>query len=402
MPSSDPGPRAGGGGLPLGRRKRLLFVGVTAAALLVGLEAILQLAYRARVGTFLFQRNMLPMLEPSPTSCWWNKPNLELDHRTSEFAVHVYTNAQGFRSDAARHSTPYEKAPGVLRILFLGPSLTFAWGVEYEEAYPTRIGEALRQRGHAVEVINAGVPGHPTGHQLCWLRAEGFRYQPDAIVAVNYGAVGGISTECPVQLDCPVIRDGLLYTRPPTLFLRAVAFARNLGLVFYGYPLYARLLPAPAAPVRGTGEELYGPEARGDPEADPDRLAERYRRYVEAVRGAVGRELPVLLVHIPHAYVVHSEDLGRWRHLGVRDAAAPRLEAAERVAWLQERGVPIVDATPRLAEGAAAERMYYWLDIHLTAAGNTAVAEVLLPLVESALLSDGMPPHPPGGLAPPR
>ena len=44
-----------------------------------------------------------------------------------------------------------------LRVLCLGDSVTFGWGVEEQNAYP-----ALLQQKIMAEVINAGVPGVPT------------------------------------------------------------------------------------------------------------------------------------------------------------------------------------------------------------------------------------------------
>jgi len=49
-------------------------------------------------------------------------------------------------------------APEVLRILAIGDSTTFGWGVEDQEAWPPRLQVELSRRGHRVEVLNAGVP----------------------------------------------------------------------------------------------------------------------------------------------------------------------------------------------------------------------------------------------------
>ena len=45
----------------------------------------------------------------------------------------------------------------------------------------------------------------------------------------------------------------------------------------------------------------------------------------------------------------------------------------------------MLDTTPHLLEQAATERLYYWLDIHFTVAGNRVVAEAAIPFLESVI-----------------
>jgi len=369
----------------LSLRKRLLFSAIVALGVGVGLEALLQAAYRLQSGAWLFQRTLVPIYRPDPVRCFALQPNLALEWKTSEFGIHIYTNSQGFRTDAARRDTTEAKPPGTTRILFLGPSFTFGWGAEIEDTFVAGIERALRADGHAVDVINAGIPSQGSDQQLCWLAAEGYRYAPDLVVQVDYGQVGGIVPECPEELACPVVENGFLYSTPPTLALRTIAVVKNSGLVFYAYQLQRLFAREPEGDPNAVGKELRPAEAKAGAEGDPEVLAERFRRFTAFVRTALGRDVPVLFVYIPLAFVVHPADLPRWRHLGLTDAVAPRLEAERRVAALRERGIPIVDATAALRAAGATRRMYYWLDIHLTPAGNAAVARALLPLVEASI-----------------
>jgi len=205
------------------------------------------------------------------------------------------------------------------------------------------------------------------------------------VVFADYGRVGGISGVCPERLECPVVKDGLLYSVPPTLALQAIALVKNLGIVWYGFQVQRLLAMGPPPNPDAVGKELRGGDVRAAEEEDPERIALRYRRFVASVRASVGREVPVLFVRIPYSYEVHPEDTPRWRHLGVEDPFAPREEATRRIAELRARGIAIVDAGPDLLDDAAMGRMYYWLDIHLTPAGNAAVAEAALPLLEPVL-----------------
>jgi acyl-CoA thioesterase I len=53
-----------------------------------------------------------------------------------------------------------------LRIVVLGDSLVAGFGVKPSEAFPAQLERALKAKGHAVEVINAGVSGDTTAGGL--------------------------------------------------------------------------------------------------------------------------------------------------------------------------------------------------------------------------------------------
>ena len=53
-----------------------------------------------------------------------------------------------------------------LRIVVLGDSLVAGFGIKPSEAFPAQLERALKERGHAVEVINAGVSGDTTAGGL--------------------------------------------------------------------------------------------------------------------------------------------------------------------------------------------------------------------------------------------
>ncbi|MDF1838939.1 MAG: GDSL-type esterase/lipase family protein, partial [Planctomycetota bacterium] len=87
----------------------------------------------------------------------------------------VTINSLGFR-DPERN---YPKPEGVKRVVFLGDSVTWGWGVDDGE----RFSDLLEHRlGKGVESINMGVPGYGTGQQFWNLEKFGWRYQPDAVV----------------------------------------------------------------------------------------------------------------------------------------------------------------------------------------------------------------------------
>ncbi len=77
-----------------------------------------------------------------------------------------------------------------LRLLVLGDSLAAGYGVSPAQAFPIKLQAALVARGHAVQVINAGVSGDTTAGGLArldWVMGD----KPQAVI-VELGANDGL------------------------------------------------------------------------------------------------------------------------------------------------------------------------------------------------------------------
>jgi hypothetical protein len=96
----------------------------------------------------------LGFLLSSPAPILILRPRSIESYRTDEFAFTATTNALGFRD---REIDLRHKAG--LRILALGDSFTYGWGVDDAEAWPGVLERRLREQGRDVEVINLGCPG---------------------------------------------------------------------------------------------------------------------------------------------------------------------------------------------------------------------------------------------------
>lgn len=108
-------------------------------------------------------------------------PSLRLQafaHNETGGTFRVSTDANGLR--APLH--PEQKPEGTFRVMTLGCSTTFGWGVDDEASYPSRLEAILQGEGHKVEVINGGQPGY-TSFQGLWLWERSLkRYQPDLVI----------------------------------------------------------------------------------------------------------------------------------------------------------------------------------------------------------------------------
>ena len=346
-------------------------------ATLVLAEVVAQGYYAFTTGDVLARRAAIPIFEADRTRCYRLRPGLAFRHRTPEFDVTLYTNDEGMRTGPGRPSVG-EKRPDVFRVLFLGTSYAFGWGSEYEQSYAALVGAGLTRPGREVEVVNLGTPAQPAGPQLCWLQEQGRRIRPDLVIHTVFANPAVIAASCEPDRNCPRIEDGYLVREA-----RAPAFLGEVGkrsaLAFYGWYIHHRYFSSAPSPVAGDPQADERP-----PDEGPDALAPRYLGFVRSVRDDVGEPVEILFVLIPPSFAVHAGDAARWGLIGARGEEFRSRAGAARSA-LESAGVPFVDATPALERAAGSgRRMFYWLDTHLTPAGNRVVADAILARLRGA------------------
>jgi lysophospholipase L1-like esterase len=75
------------------------------------------------------------------------------------------------------------RAHGEFRILALGDSLTFGWGVPQDQIFAFRLEQILQGRlQQPVRVINTGVGGYNTVQELTYFKREGIAFEPDLVM----------------------------------------------------------------------------------------------------------------------------------------------------------------------------------------------------------------------------
>ena len=177
----------------MSRTRRILGTLGYPAFLLAFVELALQGFYYFTAGGFLFARANVPIWAPNEWSGVFNRPNLAYRHRTREFEAMNYTNDQGLRVAEGGGSYALDPPSDTTRILLLGPSFAFGWGVDYE-ASAGHLLEGLLERGgfggaQRVQLINAGVSSLGPGPHLNWFRHEGRKFQPDLVVHFIFGSM---------------------------------------------------------------------------------------------------------------------------------------------------------------------------------------------------------------------
>ena len=142
--------------------------------LLIGMEGLARVLHLGGI-----------VLHPNAASCLQRSPLLGQEFRPSCGAIMTdkafRTNELGLRDGPIVQD-------GRTRVLAIGDSCTFGWGVEQTEAYPQVLQGLLdaRRTTPGYRVINAGVPGYTSYHGVLYLRERGLALRP-AIVIAGYG-----------------------------------------------------------------------------------------------------------------------------------------------------------------------------------------------------------------------
>ncbi|MDB4516433.1 hypothetical protein N9089_02400 [Crocinitomicaceae bacterium] len=366
--------------------RKVFFYMIMLALQIAFVEGILQAYYRITTGDYLAKRVDLPIFAPDQHRVYRVQSNLDYQHDTNEFSVSYNTDNFGFRAASPDRKTDVEKPAGTYRIMFLGPSFNFGTANNYEDMYITLIGNGLVAPDANIEVINVGTPAQPPRFQLCWLQALGHEFQPDMIVQTVYGEPLLVETACDLSGALPVVKNGHLYSQAPTFRLWFIAKAKQSAIVFYTWYLYQAAF-APDQMEKGLGTAFYR-EGSEDPVDTEGKLAP-FENYIDFVKRAAGSEVQTAFLYVPFSYVVHPEDSARFAHKGVSPAEETRALSARIGSLLAKNSITYIDPTDALVASAADNRMYYFLDVHFTAAGNRILADQAIPVLQR-LINEGM------------
>jgi lysophospholipase L1-like esterase len=105
-----------------------------------------------------------------------HKPNGE----AMLMGVRVRINSDGFRD----REYPIERGDS-RRIVFLGDSLTFGWGVEKAKTFEELL-EAELSKARPTEIINFGTGNYNTEQEVALFREKGIKYEPDEVVVFYF------------------------------------------------------------------------------------------------------------------------------------------------------------------------------------------------------------------------
>ena len=268
-------------------------------------------------------------------------------------------NARGFRG----RELPARRGGDRTRLVVLGDSVAFGYGVSDEQAFP----RLIDVHDNPIDVANLGVQGYGPGQELLVLRREGLRQDPDVVLLAFCLRNDFVDAVLPVALydgvtPRPVFRlDGarLVLDDSP---VRRRAIGRAAGWLGDHSQLFNRavaLLPAPS---------------RAEPEHDW-----RYRKQL-AMRDADGA------LRLSIALVLEMDRFCRERGIRFLVATFPNglsyeMESGLAAAFadaLAAAGVPTIDMAERFrASGATAQDLALDRTGHLSVRGHALAAEIL-------------------------
>jgi hypothetical protein len=154
---------------------------LAAAEIFVRATDFMGVSYFRDVGRYLTEA-----IEPAPPDeigphgrIFQNRPDVDLELRTFRYR----TDAFGLRRGAEERDYAPEREEERPRILFLGDSVTLAWGVDEEESWVRTVGrEGRTPDGRTPRVLNAGHLMYDTVQEASLLRAWGPLHRPDVVV----------------------------------------------------------------------------------------------------------------------------------------------------------------------------------------------------------------------------
>ena len=311
--------------------------------------------------------NTMSWFEPSDFLGFKLAPNFEGRGPLSSW---VKTNSQGLRD--VEHQ--WQKSPGVIRILGLGDSFTFGWGVSIEESFLRRLENKLQtMTGVEIETINAGVPIWGLNHYYVYLKEIGVRYSPDIIVLTYFinDIPGSIQEKIPADTKHQkgseqkggIFRSSFFFNFIKTIANR-IRDENRVKRIDHLYKLDARV------------KEMA--KARGALIIDsgPDKTQ------------ASSQKIKILLQKIQSLADQHNSRLIMMLVPDVAQLHQPELQHINRVltSITKEMNIPFTDMTPVFESGSDPKTFYFWpQDIHTNAYGHEKMAEALTPLVCQAL-----------------
>jgi hypothetical protein len=365
------------------------------AALVVGVLAS-EIAFRVTRRLVCVPQDP-PIYEPREWG-WAHRAGVTVEafgclRRQFEWRTTVTINSRGLRG----REVPYERTPGVARVLVLGDSVTEAVQLPIERTFPVLAEERLRADGTPVEILNGGHAGYGTDSELLFYRHEGARYASDLVVlAFNFAndlyessaplyrrsneTVGNrlprkptfaLEADGTLRLD-PVVRSGERpsWWRWTTNHLYA---ARLLDRTLVAPP---RVAPAVRGPIGFEAYEAWTPEWEAAWRLTTALIAE--------LRGEVERHgSRFAVVLIPAKEMAEPEWFAGTLALFRLSPAAFDLGRPQRamLEFLRAAGIPHLDLGPILLRRGG---FFAW-DVHLNENGHAAVVPPVADFVRHEL-----------------
>lgn len=294
----------------------------------------------------------LEIYKPDPKLYWKLKPNQNCYTKVDRKPVHV--NSHGTRGPDFETAKP----PNTIRILSLGDSKTFGWGLTEAECYSSLIENMLQQHVGAakkVEVINAGVNAWSYAQMHTYFRDYGLKYGPDIVILADANLWTQFSDQNSPEFVKALMRRVWLKN-----FLRRFAIY-NYIVEYKLKEVYARER-SKFIPMDPKQDVFFKEQQARDPDAF-------FRDHIDGLCSlALSNGIKPVLLHMPTIRHLHSIEPDQI--IKIKTQVAQRL------------GVPLVDMTADI-KPKDKDVFLEGDEAHLNVAGNQLVAQRLFAVLKN-------------------
>ncbi|MBM76008.1 MAG: hypothetical protein CMK59_11460 [Proteobacteria bacterium] len=280
------------------------------------------------------------------TPFWVTDPDLikkKFPHKEENRSFNVSTNLDGLRLTS---QTPAQREKSSHRIMTLGCSTTFGWGVDNPESYPAVLQKYVKEAKYSTEIVNGGQPGYTSFQgSILWDKVLK-NYTPD-VVLIGYivqdarKAAYSDRSQAILQQDHAFLKSNVLYRSKIYLALRSF-----LGDV----QIQAK-------------ERRQGDDSTGVFRVPPEDYVDNLRSLISRIKEKRG--VPVLFGY-PLERTGYTE-----YHRKILMAAA------------EELNVALFDPQKKMEEASRKEQLYFTNDRgHANAKGNEMIAKWVYAFLE--------------------
>ncbi len=257
--------------------------------------------------------------------------------------VDVRINSDGLRDD----EHPRERT-GARRLVFLGDSLTFGWGVPQDETFAALLERRLSESA-PTEVLNFGIGNYNTSQETALFLEKGLAYRPDEVVVFYF------------------VNDA-----EPTPKMSPWWWLARLRITTFYWSrikaLWARLFPGKTYREYYAG--LYADDQPG--------WAETKRAFLALAEACREHGIKLRAVILPELHSLDPYPFGREHEM-----------VAE---FLRAHGIPVLDLAPAFRDVAEPHSLWVSLDdAHPNARAHRMIADLTLPFLAEEVQRDESP-----------
>ena len=366
---------------------------LTSALIRVVQRATLLLA--ALAGSFLLAEGFVRLTMPafraasSDRQFWEHHPTLGWAHlpgtvgrlKTANGVIEIRINSAGLRES---EEIPERKPPGKLRMVFLGDSYAWGYGVEERE----RLGELLEAAYSWIRTVDLGVSGYSTDQELLLFERLGARYEANLVVLMFSAndLVGNVSGS-QYGYAKPLFvsgSEGLTLTNVP---VPRPSVSRRLGQALRGRSALLNAVRSSLWRLRREEPQPWDRERRRPDKSGPEGESESAMAFalIERLRSRVNEQGAQLVVVVNPSSAVRAE---------------PKPKVAKLLRRLEQQGIPVLDLYPAFRR-AESGKLFQLDGHHWTALAYCVAADELVEfLSDHRLLPAGESVKPAGVCAP--